>query len=148
MRPAVERGFTLDDFAYDHEAGTLTCPNQVTRRLSPNRTATFGRVCAGCPLRARCTTAATGRSVKLGEHEQLRRAHRERARDPGVQHIYRSKRPLVERSIAWLTRGNRRVPYRGVIKNNAWLHHRLAGINLRRLLTLGLNLEHGAWQLA
>jgi transposase len=147
LRPAVEGGFTLDDFAYDHAAGTLTCPNQITRRLSANRTATFGRVCAGCPLRHRCTTAATGRSVKLGEHEQLRRAHRERARDPGVQHIYRSKRPLVERSIAWLTRGNRRVPYRGVIKNNDWLHHRLAGLNLRRLLTLGLNLDHGVWQL-
>ena len=148
LRPAVEGGFTLDDFVYDHDAGTLTCPSQVTRRLSANRTATFGRVCAGCPLRDRCTTAAAGRSIKLSEHEQLRRAHRERARDPSVQHIYRSKRPLVERSIAWLTRGNRRVPYRGVIKNNAWLHHRLAGLNLRRLLTLGLNLDHGVWQLA
>ena len=49
---------------------------------------------------------------------------------------------MVERSIAWLTRGNRRVPYRGVIKNNAWLQHCLAGLNLRRLLSLGLNLDH------
>ena len=55
--------------------------------------------------------------------------------------------PRVERAIAWLTRGNRRVPYRGVIKNNDWLHHRLAGLNLRRLLTLGLNRDHGVWQL-
>jgi hypothetical protein len=55
---------------------------------------------------------------------------------------------LVERSIAWLVRGNRRVPYRGVTKNNAWLHHRLAGLNLRRLLALGLNLNNGAWQVA
>jgi hypothetical protein len=148
LRPAVEGGFTLDDFAYDHEAGTLTCPNHITRRLSANRTATFGRVCADCPLRDRCTTSTGGRSIQLGAHEQLRRAHRKRAQDPDVQHIYRSKRPLVERSIAWLTRGNRRVPYRGVIKNNAWLHHRLAGLNLRRLLTLGLNRDHGVWQLA
>jgi hypothetical protein len=35
----------------------------------------------------------------------------------------------VERSIAWLVRGNRRVRYRGVIKNHAWLHHRIAGLN-------------------
>ena len=49
LRPAVEGGFTLDDFAYDEQAGTLTCPNQVTRRLSKTRTATFGRICGGCP---------------------------------------------------------------------------------------------------
>ncbi len=45
---------------------------------------------------------------------------------------------MVERSIAWLVRGNRRVRYRGVIKNDHWLHHRAAALNLRRLLTLGL----------
>jgi hypothetical protein len=27
VRPAVEDGFTIDDFAYNDEAGTLTCPN-------------------------------------------------------------------------------------------------------------------------
>ena len=45
---------------------------------------------------------------------------------------------MVERSIAWLTRGNRPVPYRGIEKNNNWLHHRAAGLNLRRLLAMGL----------
>jgi hypothetical protein len=53
-----------------------------------------------------------------------------------------------ERSIAWLVRGNRRVPYRGVAKNNDWLHHRVAALNLRRLLALGLTQRDGAWQLA
>ena len=48
---------------------------------------------------------------------------------------------MVERSIAWLTRGNRRVPYRGVEKNNNWLHHRVAGLNLRRLLAMGLTVD-------
>ncbi len=145
---AVEGGFTLDDFAYDAQAGTLTCPNQVTRRLSTTRIATFGKACAGCPLRERCTTAARGRTVQLSEHEQTRRDHRKRAKDPGFQHTYRMKRPLVERSIAWLTRQNRRLRYRGVVKNNAWLHHRLAGLNLRRLLNLGLTWTDGTWTLA
>jgi hypothetical protein len=54
----------------------------------------------------------------------------------------------VERSLAWLTRGNRRVPYRGVAKNDAWLHLRVAAIDLRRLLTLGLTGTHGDWALA
>ncbi len=54
---------------------------------------------------------------------------------------------MVERSLAWLTRGARRVPYRGVSKNNAWLHLRVAAVNLRRLLALGLH-HHGTWALA
>ena len=55
---------------------------------------------------------------------------------------------MVERTIAWLTRGNRRLRYRGVTKNNTWLHHRAAAINLRRMVALGLNLDNGAWALA
>ena len=34
-------------------------------------------------------------------------------------------------------RGNRRVPYRGLTRNNAWLQRRVAALNLRRLLALG-----------
>jgi IS5 family transposase len=148
LRPPVEGGFTLDDFSYDAAAGTLTCPNQITRRLSKTRSVTFGAACRGCPLREQCTTAARGRTVNLSEFEQVRRDHRERAKRPEFQQVYRTKRPLVERSIAWLTRGNRRLRYRGVIKNNAWLHHRLAGLNLRRLLALGLTSTNGAWVVA
>ncbi|BAK37598.1 hypothetical protein MLP_45840 [Microlunatus phosphovorus NM-1] len=40
---------------------------------------------------------------------------------------YRYHPALRVSSIAWLTRGNRRLRYRGVEKNNAWLHHRLVG---------------------
>jgi len=45
---------------------------------------------------------------------------------------------MVERSIAWLVRGTRRVRYRGVAKNDHRLHRRAAALNLRRLITLGL----------
>jgi IS5 family transposase len=148
IRPAVEGGFTIDDFAYDDDAGTLTCPNGQIRQLTTTRAAVFGVVCRDCPLRARCTTAVNGRTIQVHRHEQLQRQHRRRAKTPEFQQVYRDKRPLVERSIAWLVRGNRRVPYRGVTKNHAWLQHRLAGLNLRRLLVLGLNLNNRAWQLA
>jgi hypothetical protein len=148
LRPAVEGGFTLDDFAFNEQAGSVTCPNQVTRQLSKTRTATFGRICGGCPLREQCTTSARGRTIVLGEHEAVRRTHRQRAKHSEFQQTYRAKRPLVERSIAWLTRGNRRLRYRGVSKNNAWLHHRVAALNLRRLLTLGLTTASGTWALS
>ena len=148
LRPAVEGGFTIDDFTYDTTAGTLTCPAGLTRNPSAKGTVTFGAACRGCPLREQCTTSASGRAVLLGEHHQLQREHRERAADDGFQATYRQHRPMVERSIAWLTRGARRVPYRGVEKNNSWLHHRVAALNLRRLLALGLTVENETWQLA
>jgi IS5 family transposase len=109
---------------------------------------TFGVACRGCPLRARCTSAADGRTLKLHPFDALQRAHRTRAADPDFQATYRRHRPMVERSLAWLTRGHRRVPYRGVAKNDAWLHLRVAAIDLRRLLTLGLTGTDGHWALA
>ncbi|MFD8478540.1 hypothetical protein [Kitasatospora sp. NPDC059673] len=49
-------------------------------------------------------------------------------------------------AMAWLVAGgNRRAPYRGVLKNNTWLHNRAATLNLRRLINLGLT---HTWTLA
>jgi hypothetical protein len=149
LRAPVPGGFTADDFTIDHTARTVTCPNSLTRTISPSGTATFGAACAGCPLRARCTTARDGRALKVGEHEPLLRAARRHAETEQFSQPYRQQRPMVERSIAWLVAGgNRKVRYRGVAKNDAWLHHRLAGLNLRRLLALGLQQQQGAWALA
>ena len=55
---------------------------------------------------------------------------------------------MVEQAIAWLVRGNRKVRYRGVAKNDRRLHHRAAAINLRRLITLGLTHNGTAWALS
>jgi len=148
LRPAIPGGFTLDDFTVDEAAGTVTCPHGITRPITVTRNAVFGAACRGCPLRARCTTAARGRTLQLHEHDALQRAHRARAADPEFQATYRRHRPMVERSLAWVTRDSRRVPYRGVLNNDAWLHLRVAAINLRRLLTLGLTGTDGRWALA
>jgi len=146
IRPAIPGGYTIDDFTHDTMTGTLTCPAGVTRPISAKGNVTFGAACRDCPLREQCTTARDGRSLTLGEHHQLQREHRQHATEEGFQAIYRQHRPMVERTLAWLTRGNRRVPYRGVVKNNAWLHHRVAAVNLRRLLALGLH-HNGGWVL-
>lgn len=148
LRPAVPGGFTLDDFTVDESAGTVTCPNGLTRPISKARTVTFGAGCRGCPLRARCTTSTSGRSMRIHEHDRLQREHRVRAADPDFQATYRRHRPMVERSLAWVTRGNRRVPYRGITKNNSWLHHRVAAVNLKRLTRLGLDRINRTWVLA
>jgi hypothetical protein len=148
LRPAVAGGFTADDFTIDEAAGTATCPNGVTRPISRTRAVTFGAACRGCPLRQRCTTAAKGRTLHLHPHDALQRAHRARAAAPDFRATYRRHRPMVERSLAWLTLGNRRVPYRGIAQNDAWLHLRVAAIDLRRLLNLGLTGTDGTWTLA
>jgi hypothetical protein len=149
LRPAVDGGFTIDDFTVDEAAATVSCPNQVTRPITGTRTAIFGARCRGCPLRARCTTSAKGRTLRLHPHDALQRAHRARATDPQFQAVYRQHRPMVERSISWLVAGgNRRLRFLGTQRNDLWLHHRVAALNLRRLLALGLLRSGGSWAVA
>lgn len=154
LRPAVEGGFTLDDFTVvepaGDQAGSVTCPNGITRPISRTRKVTFGAACRGCPFLARCTTSARGKKLTLHPHQALQRAHRARAQDPDFQAVYRRHRPMVERSIAWLVAGgNRRLRFRGTRLNDLWLHHRVAGLNLRRLLNLGqLTRTAGTWTMA
>jgi len=148
-KPTVPGGFDIDDFTVDERAGTATCPNGTVRPITKSRSVIFGAACRDCPLREQCTTARDGRTLRLHEHDALQRAHRQRTKDPQWQETYRQHRPMVERSIAWLVAGgNRKVRYRGVEKNNAWLHTRTAALNLRRLLNLGLVNHDGAWALA
>jgi hypothetical protein len=152
LRPAVEDGFTIDDFTIDEQAGTATCPNSITRPITATRGVTFGAACRNCPLRERCTTAKTGRTLNLHPHDALlRAARRDWSTDPDLKATYRRHRPMVERSIAWLIgpKGrSRKLRYRGVAANDLWLHHRMAALNLRRLLNLGLHHRGGTWALA
>ena len=147
LRPAVPGGFTVDNFVVDHARARATCPAGVTRSISTAGHAVFGVACTGCVLRARCTTAVHGKTLTLRPHDALQRQARRRARNPLWLNEYRRHRPMVERSIAWLTRGNRKVRYRGAAKNDHWLHHRSAALNLRRLIALGLTHTGATWAL-
>ena len=120
----------------------------MTRTITARGYATFGVGCRGCPLRAQCTTSATGKSLKIRPHDALQRAARQRSRELNWLNEYRQHRPMVERTIAWLTRNNSKVRYRGVTRNEHWLHHRAAAVNLRRLITLGLTHTSAGWAIA
>jgi IS5 family transposase len=148
LRPAVPGGFTLDDFTVDHRARLVTCPAGMQRAISARGNATFGAVCRGCALRAQCTTSIDGRNLKIGPHDALQRKARKQARKPRWLNEYRQHRPMVERTIAWLTRGNRKVRYRGVARNDHWLHHRAAAVNLGRLIAMGLTHTGTTWAIA
>jgi hypothetical protein len=150
LRPAVAGGFTIDDFAIDEQAGTVTCPAGQVRPMSKTRTVTFGAACAACPMRSLCTTAKDGRSMTIHPHEHLLRAARAQARTPEFKQACPT-RSMIERVIAWTATCNGRwvrLRYPGTAKNDAWLHNRCAAINLRTLLRHGLARRDGAWVLA
>jgi hypothetical protein len=151
LKPAVEGGFTLDDFTVDEAAAAVTCPAGVTRPISARRTVTFGAACRGCPLRARCTTRKDGRALILHEHDALLRAARAGwAAQPGLREDYKKYRPNVERVISQVaSRGGRRLKlrYLGATRNNAWLKNRTAALNLRNLISRGLAFDNRTWVL-
>jgi len=148
LRAAVAGGFTLDDFTIDTSAHTVTCPNAVTVAITPGGSATFGVQCRGCSQRTHCTTSPGGRQIHVHPHYDLLAAARQQAMTDEFRVPYRRHRPMVERSIAWLVaHGNRRVRYRGVARNQLGLSLRVAAINLRRLVNLGLD-HDGKWVLA
>jgi IS5 family transposase len=149
LRPAVPGGFTRDDFAVDLRASTVTCPAGHTVAITPSGRAVFDWRCQRCPLRERCTRAKDGKTLTLHPHETELAAARRRAADPAFQASYRRWRPMVERSIAWLVaKGHRRVRYRGLARNQLGLSVRVAAINLRRLIAMGLDHHDAGWVLA
>jgi hypothetical protein len=152
LQPAVAGGFTVDDFTVDHQAGTVTCPNAITRPISTTGVATFGALCGTCPLRQQCTTSKTGRKIVLHPHDALlRQARRDWAEHPQLRDSYRRHRPNVERVISQLaSRGGRRLKlrYLGTATNNAWLKRRTAALNLRNFIGRGLTRSDGTWALA
>jgi IS5 family transposase len=148
LRRAVPGGFDRDDFVIDHDARTATCPAGHTVPITTKGTATFGVRCHDCPLRERCTTAKDGRTLRISDHDIELVEARRAWRDGDFADDYRRWRPMVERSIAWLVaRGHRRVRYRGIDRNQHALATRIAAINLRRLVNLGLTRGPTGWTL-
>ena len=145
---AVPGGLHRDDFVIDEDAGTATCPAGHVVTITPRRYATFGALCANCPLRSRCTNSRHGKQLALTTHDAELVESRRAWRDGDFISDYRKYRPMVERSIAWLVKDHyRRVRFRGVEKNQMGLTTRVAAINLRRLVNLGL-VHDGVWRLA
>lgn len=87
-----------------------------------------------------------GKRLKVHPNHDLLAEARRDAQDPDWQDRYRTHRPMVERTIAWLVRrGHRRVRFRGIDRNQLWLAHRAAAVNLTRLLNLGLAHNGTGW---
>lgn len=147
-RPRIEGGFTRDDFTVDYDHRAVTCPGGHTVRIAARGSANFAKHCQTCPLRSRCTTAQGGRVLHISIHDDELVAARRAWAVGEYADDYRQFRPMVERSIAWLVgKHHRRLRYRGVEANRGQLALRVAAINLRRLVNLGLDHDGTTWAL-
>ena len=95
LRPAVEGGFTIDDFTIDHASRQVSCPAGLTRRLTAHGAAVYGVACQNCSLRTRCTAAVKGKTLKVSPHHALQRSARVEARKPQWLNEYRQHRPML-----------------------------------------------------
>jgi transposase len=106
--PKRETGrFSPDDFAYDRAGDRYQCPAGqwlYPRRFDGERQhlqyTTRKGVCAGCPLKARCTTSKYGRELNRYLEHDLVVAARTQARSPEARRDYRRRRHLMEGSFA------------------------------------------------
>lgn len=142
--PSAKNGqFTQDAFDIDTDAQTVRCPAGilVQLRLMPDgsRVAAFGEACESCPMRAKCTDAKKGRTVRVHpKHDTLKRT-RQRQRDAVWKNDYRQTRPKVERKIAHMMRrrhGGRCARMRGRLRVAEDFRLLAAAVNLARLAVL------------
>jgi hypothetical protein len=110
--------FAKDQFSIDFAAGQLTCPAGVSMPFEPGKTVRFPKAtCAACPLRQRCTTSSTGRSVSIHPDEGLLTELRQRQQTPEGREELR-ERVQVEHALAHVGHWQgRRARYLGTRKN-------------------------------
>jgi len=117
--PVRNRGrFPKTAFPLDWEQGTIRCPNAITVPFQVGGIVPFpAEACATCPLRARCTSSAQGRSVAIHPDERLLCELRARQQTPEGRAKLR-ERVAVEHALAPVGHWQgRRARYRGLRKN-------------------------------
>jgi hypothetical protein len=149
------KGYSKDEFTIDTDAGTADCPAGHTAPIRIRRggggLARFTPWCAGCPLRAACTTARSGRVITIHPNEARLQQAKKAQRDPDWQQTYRNTRPTVERKIAHFTRrawGGRRARCRGQARILTDVITRAGAVNLASLAARGLHLTPAGWAIA
>jgi hypothetical protein len=147
--------YSKDRFTIDLEKGTVGCPaGNIVKILFAQKgggEASFGALCSACSLRARCTSARAGRTIKFGPHEAVLVEARRLQGETSWRADYRATRPKVERKVGHLMRrrhGGRRARVRGQSKVDADFRLLAAAINAARLAVLGLRWHTGGWSLS
>ncbi len=110
--------YAKDQFSIDFTPGQLTCPAGAAMPFRPGKAVRFPKgTCAACPLRQRCTTSGSGRSVSIHPDEALLAGLRQRQQTPQGREELR-ERVQVEHALAHVGHWQgRRARYRGTRKN-------------------------------
>jgi hypothetical protein len=129
--------FSKADFTIDLEEGAVTCPAGVTVGISRTSKAKrndvrFGAHCTNCHLKSKCTTRTAGRIVEIHPAEELLSTARAARWTPEFRDRYR-ERARSERKNAQLKFRTQKIPWRGLVKADAWVKIRVAALNLDRI---------------
>jgi IS5 family transposase len=112
--------FTKDDFSLDLRSKTITCPAGHIEPIEFGKTVEFQpSVCAACPLRDKCTTAAlgSGRTVTIAKDERFQKRMRQMSKTRSGRNRFRD-RVAVEHRLAHIgQRQGPRARYVGIRKN-------------------------------
>ena len=149
---APDGRFSKDAFDIDLGAQTVRCPVgavvHIRKAADGGGLAAFGVRCATCPQRSQCTANKEGRTIRI--HPKEATLHRKRAeqKSPEWKSNYRQTRPKVERKLAHLMfrrHGGRRARMRGCLRIRQDSALLSAAQNLRRLASLDVCYNNGAW---
>jgi hypothetical protein len=145
MRPSGDHWFTIDDFTYDQQHDSYTCPagatlhyvGIATGRADKRRYAALTQDCRGCPMKRRCTRASR-RQLKVSIYRAAYLRLQADAQTDSFKALYRSRAPVVEGVFAEAKQwhGLRRAWRRGLAKMRVQCLLIAAVINFKRLITL------------
>jgi hypothetical protein len=152
--PSAPKGmYSKQEFAIDPENKTVRCPAghtvEIAARKDGGGLANFGALCAGCPLREKCTSSKDGRQIHVHPRESVLKRAREGQKAPEWKAKYRSTRPKVERKFGQLMRrrhGGRRARVRGCVRVGHDFALLAAAANLKRLAALGVRHDGTGWR--
>jgi transposase len=138
-------GFRREDFTYDADTDSYTCPagQVLTRRTSRQDTQLYqarGATCRACPHFGVCTKSKTGRGLSINPDDAIIQENRARVHHPDARPIMMIRRQRGEAPFGYWKQfgGLRRLTGHGLAF--ATKKALLAGIawNLRRLLTVAI----------
>jgi transposase len=140
VNPKGKQYFSRDQFSYDRENDSWSCPagevlqlfkTSHTRQKKEYRT----QACPACPLKSQCTEAKQ-RIIVRSFHDDDREAMHQRAMaDPGWMKLRRQVAEHPFGTIKWLM-GFPRFLVRGLRKAKAELALSITGYNLKRLIAI------------
>lgn len=140
INPKGEQYFSRDQFSYDRESDSWSCPAGETLKLfktsqTKQKKEYRTQACPSCPLKSQCTKAER-RVIVRSFYEDDRQAMQQRAMaDPGWMKLRREVAEHPFGTIKWLM-GIPRFLVRGLLKAKAELALSINAYNLKRLIAV------------